>query len=367
MRVLHLGKFCPPREGGIEIFTFDLLEYLNRKGVSAELLCFDSKCGCAFYNSFKYYSSRVNMIINSAPLSYDFVHIFVKIHKSFDIIHIHAPNPLAEVLSLISKRKIVIHWHSDIVKQKFSYFVYKHIQRKVLKNADKIICTSPQYLESSYQLDHVKPKVTVIPLGLDPERLLSIKKDSRFAEFIGKVKNRKVILSIGRLVKYKGFEYLIEAGKYIYDNGIIVIIGDGPMRNFLKKKIENLKLEDKVILFGKVDSVSEYIKNCDLFVLPSISRNEAFGLVLVEALYFGKPLITTDVNGSGMNYVNQNNITGLVVPPKNSKALAYAVNKILSNRSLYNFFSENAKRRFDEFKIDVVGNKILRLYEEIVS
>jgi Glycosyltransferase len=114
-----------------------------------------------------------------------------------------------------------------------------------------------------------------------------------------------------------------------------------------------------------VNNVSEFIKNCDLFILPSISRNEAFGLVLVEALYFGKPLVTTDVKGSGMNYVNRHNETGLVVPPKNPEALAKAINKILSDETLYIKFSENAKNRFKEFDINSIADKIINLYWEV--
>jgi glycosyltransferase involved in cell wall biosynthesis len=109
------------------------------------------------------------------------------------------------------------------------------------------------------------------------------------------------------------------------------------------------------------------MKNCDLFCLPSVSRNEAFGLVLVEALYFGKPLVTTNVEGSGMNYVNKHNETGLIVPPKNSKALAEAINTILSNEKLYEKFSKNALERFKEFEIDSVADKTLNLYQEVLK
>jgi len=109
------------------------------------------------------------------------------------------------------------------------------------------------------------------------------------------------------------------------------------------------------------------MKNSDLFCLPSISRNEAFGLVLVEALYFGKPLVTTNVDGSGMNYVNINNKTGLVVPPKDPKALAEAINMILSDENLYSRFSKNAKERFKEFEIDSIANRIINIYQEVLK
>jgi len=367
MKVLHLGKLCPPNEGGIELFSYDLLEYLNKAGINAELLCFGDITKKDFYKGFVYYSCKMNIKISSAPLSYDFVRTFIKIQKDFNIIHVHSPNPLAEMLSLLSNKKTIIHWHSDIVRQKLSYFFYKPIQQKVLKKADKIICTSPQYLNTSKQLENVREKAVVIPSGLNPERLLNSTEDNKYKEFLEKTKGKKIVLSIGRLVEYKGFKYLVEAGKYLNNDIVIVIIGAGVLYDHLKERIKNLNLKNKVILFGRVNNITNYLKACDIFVLPSISRNEAFGLVLVEALFFGKPIITTNVEGSGMNYVNQHNIAGLVVPPRDPKALADAINKILSDENLYNYFSENAKKRFEKFRIDTIGNKIIKLYKEVLE
>lgn len=122
---------------------------------------------------------------------------------------------------------------------------------------------------------------------------------------------RKIVLSIGRLVEYKGFEYLIEDEKYLDNEFLILIAGGGPLFKRLKRKVENLNLQDKVMLLRRVDDITQLLKRCDVFCLPSVLRTEAFGLVLVEALYFGKPLVTTDVKGSGMSYVNKYGATGL--------------------------------------------------------
>ena len=366
MKVLHLGKFCPPKEGGIEVFSYDLIEALNKKGIKADLLCFDECTEESFYNNFKYFACKTNIILNSAPLSYDYIKTFLKIHKKYDIIHIHSPNPLAEIASLWIDKKIIVHWHSDIVKQKITYLFYRPFQQMVLQKSKIIIATSPQYLETSTQIKNYKSKAVVVPSGLNPERLKNENNNVLELEKIkDKIEGKKVVLSIGRLVEYKGFAYLIEAARFLKDDIVILIAGSGPLYNTLKNKIESLGLENKVFLLGRVNNVSEFIKNCDLFILPSISRNEAFGLVLVEALYFGKPLVTTDVKGSGMNYVNTHNETGLVVPPKNPEAIAKAINKILSDETLYIKFSENAKNRFKEFDINSIADKIINLYWEV--
>jgi glycosyltransferase involved in cell wall biosynthesis len=363
MKVLHLGKLCPPNEGGIEVFSFDLLEALHKKGIKADLLCFGETTREDNYNGFKCFVCKTNLKFNAAPISYDYIKTFRKIVRHYDIIHVHSPNPLAEILTLITDKKVIINWHSDIVRQKISYFFYKPIQQKVLKKADKIIATSPEYLNTSKQIKNYKHKIIAIPLGLNPKRLNINEEDLRkFDEIKEKINNKKVVLAVGRLVEYKGFEYLVEASQFLKDDIIVLIAGGGPMYGTLKNKIEKLNLKDKILLLGRVDNVSVYMKNCDVLCLPSISRNESFGLVLVEALYFGKPLVTTNVEGSGMNYVNKHNETGLIVPPKNSKALAEAINTILSNEKLYEKFSKNALERFKEFEIDLVADRIIEVY-----
>ena len=368
MKVLHLGKLCPPNEGGIEIFSFNLLEALNKKGIKADLLCFGEDTREDNYHGFKFFACKMNLKLNSAPLSCDYIKTFRKIVEQYDIIHVHSPNPLAEILTLITDKKVIIHWHSDIVRQKISYFFYRPIQQKVLKKANKIIATSPQYLETSKQIKNFKDKAIVIPLGLNPKRLRISEQDLReFDKIKEKINNKKIVLAVGRLIEYKGFEYLVEASQFLKDDIIVLIAGRGPLYETLKNKIEKLNLKDKILLLGRVNNVSVYMKNCDLFCLPSISRNEAFGLVLVEVLYFGKPLVTTNVEGSGMNYVNKHNETGLVVPPKNSKALAEAINTILSNEKLYEKFSKNALERFKEFEIDSIADKIIEVYEMVLK
>jgi len=367
MKVLHLGKLCPPNEGGIELFTFDLLETLNKKGVKADLLCFGEDTKIDTYNGFQFFSCKTILKLNSAPLSYDYFKIFKTVESNYDIVHIHSPNPLAEILALITGKPVIIHWHSDIVRQKITYFFYRPIQQKVLHKSVKIIVTSTQYLETSSQLRDHKRKAVLIPLGLNPARLENGNiSDEKFDRIKSKIEGKKVVLSIGRLVEYKGFSYLIESAKFLSDNIIVLIVGGGPLYNSLKNKINMLGLERKVLLVGRVENISPFLRKCDLFCLPSVARNEAFGLSLVEAMYFGKPLVTTDVKGSGMSYVNRHNETGFVVPPKNPESLAQAINKILNDKELYSKFSKNAKNTFEQFHINSISDKIISLYQKIL-
>lgn len=365
MRILHLGKLCPPADGGIEVFSFDLLEYLNSKGIKADLICFGKETKKDRFKNFNCYACKMLLKVRSAPISLDYMRIFRKIENDYDIIHVHSPNPIAELLAIYSSKKVIIHWHSDIVKQKILYKFYKPIQQRALKKATKIICTSPNYLESSKQLKDFKEKAIVIPLGLNAKRLEVSQQDKRISDLLEKFNQKKIVLSIGRLVEYKGFEYLIEAGKYLDNDFLILIAGGGPLFQKLKRRIEKLNLKDKVMLLGRVENITQLLKRCDVFCLPSVLRTEAFGLVLVEAMYFGKPLVTTDVKGSGMSYVNQHGVTGLVVPPRDPKALAEAIKKICYDKELYQRFSEKAKERFQEFDIKNIGEKIINLYKSL--
>lgn len=369
MKVLHLGKFCPPTEGGIENFSYDLIEYLNKKGINTDLICFGESTKKFNYKNFNILQCKMISKIQSAPLSYDYYRIFNEVEKNYDIIHIHSPNTLAEVLTLNSNKKIIIHWHSDIVKQKLLYFFYKVIQKIVIKKSDIIICTSQEYLNKSDQLKNFKNKVVIIPLGLNQDRLkvYSFGEDNDINFQFEKIKGKKIVLSVGRLVIHKGFKYLIKAGKYISEDAVILIVGGGPLYQNLKKMVVSEKLENKVFLLGPIGSIKiKYLlKFCDIFCLPSIM--ESFGLVLLEALYFGKPLITTNLEKSGMNYINHDGITGLIVPPKDPVSLANAINKLLSDKKMYETFSKNALDRFKEFEISSIGDKIIDLYKNVIN
>ena len=180
--------------------------------------------------------------------------------------------------------------------------------------------------------------------------------------------NKKIILSVGRLVEYKGFTYLIKAAKFLPDNYIIYIAGSGILAGTLQKEIFKNDLENKVKLLGTVtdDDLVTYYKSCNVFVLPSISRAEAFGIVMIEAMSFSKPIIATNIPSSGVNWVNEHNVTGINVAIKNEKELAEAILKITTDPDLYQKFSQNAYIKANTFfSIDIVARQIKDLYLKI--
>lgn len=370
MKILHIGKYYPPYFGGIEKVNFDLVESLNENGYQTDQLCFNHQSILTSENR-EYNIFRVSVLNTafSSPVSFSIFRKIQEIYKNYDIIHIHVPNPIGAIAlqSVPFQGKIVVHWHSDIIKQKILKKIYKPFQNKLLKRADYVIVTSPNYLEGSTDLRQFHNKCSVIPIGVSNDEFIS--NESFRNVLIDRYNNKKVIFSIGRLIYYKGFEYLIEAAKYLPDDCIVLIGGTGVLNEKLKHKIEVNHLHDKVKLLGNIpfEELGEYYNRADIYCLPSTERSEAFGVVLIEAMSFGCPIVSTNIIGSGVSWVNQNNITGLVVEPKNAKQLAEAINRIVNNKELKLIYSKNSFKRYLKFfNKDKMVIETIKLYKSLM-
>lgn len=369
MKVLHIGKYYPPFLGGIEKVNFDLVENLNKLGIETDVLCFNHEKENQKENKeYKIFRNPVLIKKFSTPISLSIIKNIRDIYKDYDIIHIHLPNPTVAVFFqfLNFKGKIILHWHLDIVKQKFIKFFYLPFQTHLLKKADAIIVTSPDYLDASKDLKNYRNKCKIIPIGINSSYL---KENIYFREKLAhKYAGKKVVFSLGRLTYYKGFKYLIDAAKELNENTIILIGGIGDLQKELEAQIKEKELETRVILLGKIpqENIGEYYRRADVFCLPSVERSEAFGIVLLEAMSFGCPLISTSM-GSGVSWVNQHNITGLVTEPKNPTKLAEAIRQIVGNDELSLEYSKNAKKRYlAEFQLDNMISRTVKLYDELL-
>jgi len=377
MKILHLSKFFYPYLGGIENFILDLAKSLKEFPLKLTILAHQHKPLSTTRNEFiediKVIRAGTISNILYTPLSPSFIYNFLKLNSKFDIIHIHMPNPSAILAVMMAKpkAKVLIHWHADVVaseidkKIKVFFPFYKPLQGFLIKRADKIIVTSEQYLKHSQPLSPVRKKCRVIPLGLDPSRL---KSDEERVNKIKKNFGGEIVFSLGRLSYYKGFSYLIKAMKYV--DAVLILGGEGKQKDKLKKLIESEGLKNKIFLVGKIDEkdLGSYYEACTLFCLPSIEKTEAFGMVLLEAMRFKRPLVTTNIDGSGISWVNQDGVTGITVAPKDSSALAKAINTIISNPYLAKKMGENAYKRFEQnFHINIIAEKIYSQYSELLD
>ena len=367
MKILHFGKHYPPFLGGVEKVNYDLVEMLNQKeDCHVDELCFCHKVGYEEVfrpEGYKLFRVPIRGIKFSTPIPSGLLKTYRKIKDDYDIVHIHVPNPVAvmALLLLPSKAKIAIHWHSDIVKQKQLLRLFKPFQNALLKRASVIFATSKNYAEHSADLSSFINKVVIDPIGLNKDEMIYT--EDGVAEIKRRYDGKKIVLCIGRLTSYKGHKYLVDAAKQLDEDTVVLVGGVGELEEDIKSQIKSNKLEEKVQMIGRIpqDKIYAYYKAADVFCLPSITKAEAFGVVLVEALAMGTPIVTCDIEGSGVPWVNENGVTGYNVPVCNSDELASAINKILNDDDLRKKMSENCVKRFE--RLFTRGDMVKKVYE----
>lgn len=368
MKVLQLGKFYPI-QGGVEKVMYDLTCGLSHEKVFCDMLC-ATLYGKGFDKKINNYSRLLCIHslckVSGTMIAPAMLRCLKKRCNEYDIIHVHHPDPMAALSLLFSgyKGHVVLHWHSDIVKQHRLLKLYMPLQNWLIKRADLIIGTSPVYLKGSPFLKRVQEKTTCLPIGIEDMS----RNSARATELHAIYKHRKIIFSLGRLVHYKGFRYLVQAAQYLDDDYVVVIGGCGPLEDELKNQIKELSLEKKVFLIGRVsdDDVVAYYEACQVFCLPSVMKTEAFGIVQIEAMSFGKPIVTTAIPDSGVGWVNVNGKSGINVAPCDAKALAASIQYICADEKRYKHFSEGALRNYRErFTQDMMIDNCLTLYRKL--
>lgn len=371
MRVLQVGKFYPPHAGGIETTTKDIFE-VNNDGYVCDVLCFSSTRKTIIENHPTGKIIRCGTLFNlfSMPFSFSYFYYLIKLHKQYDVIHLHHPNPQPFVclLFLKLKAKLLVHWHSDILNKGIFYKLFSPVEKKILKKANCIAGTTPVYIEESPMLQPFLAKTTFVPSAFDETSLKF--DDGKVKELQNKYNNRKIIFALGRHVGYKGFNFLITAAKSLGDDAVVIIGGVGPLYEQHKKMVADLKLEDKVFLAGRIpnDDLGNYYKACSIFCLPSCHKSEAFGLVMIEAMYFGKPIIATKIPGSGVSWVNIDGVTGLNAENEDPSSLAAKISILLHNATLRQEYGNNAHVRFMEnFTSKILRRRFAQLYKKLVG
>jgi rhamnosyl/mannosyltransferase len=363
LRVLQVGKFYPPHRGGMESHLQALCGQL-RAEVNVEVLVAGEgrRTVEEFLESVKV--TRVGTLFDfaAAPVCPGLVR---RIRESrADIVHLHWPHPTALLAYLASGHagRLVITYHSDVVRQKVLGGLFWPVLRRALGRADAVIAASPNYVESSPALQQFKQKCSVIPFGISLHEFDRVD-ESEVAQ-IRKRFGPRIVLGVGRLIYYKGFEHLVRAMKDV--NGHLLIIGEGPLRGALEQEAERAGVGGRVTFLDQVEDVAPYYHAADVFALPSVARSEAFGIVQLEAMACRRPVVNTRLD-SGVTYVSVDGVTGLTVPPADPEALAAALNQLLGDAALAARYGRAARLRVErEFDLEVMGRRTLRLYEEIM-
>ena len=366
LKVLHVGKFYPPHMGGIETHMQALCGEL-RNLVDLRVIVASNDYSAAEEVLDGVAVSRVatRLTLASTPLCPGMIS---KIRNDrSDIIHLHLPNPVAVLGYLASphRGRLIVTYHSDMVRQRILGPLFEPFLHAALRRSSAIITTSPNYLRTSSVLAHHQERCRVIPLGIPTEKFDSC--DPASAEGIRRQYGDRLIVSVGRLVYYKGFEHLIRAMTRVRGN--LLIVGEGPLRGTLNALTHELGVADRVHFMGKISH--ERLVACyhaaKVFVLASILRSEAFGIAQVEAMAAGLPVVNTRLD-SGVPFVSIHEQTGLTVPPGEPVALADAVNQLLDNPDLRASLSVAAAlRAHQEFSLNAMAARTMSLYEHVMK
>lgn len=373
MRVVHSNKAYPPHIGGIETVVQQLAEGMAAEhGIASSVVACSEDARTRFETSNGVSIIRAATVarVSSLPISPSYGIQLMR--QCGDILHLHEPSLIGATAYLANMRRarrhfkrLVIWWHSDIVRQRGLAPVYTPLLRAILKEADAICVATPHHITSSSFLMDVAKKCRVIHFGIEPRRFVLTPDMRRRVAEIHALYVRPIVLFSGRLVYYKGVEYLIDAMRKV-PNGHLVIVGTGPLLDDLKAATNGCANRVTFLPFlSDTDFVAMH-HAADVFVLPSVENSEAFGIVQIEAMACGKPVISTDLK-TGVSYVNQDGVTGLVVPVRDSIALSCAINTLIERPELGLRLGETARKRvMSEFTVGGMVAKTVNLYKELL-
>ena len=374
IRVLHLGKFYPPALGGIETAVHSLAHAQSALGCSVRVICMDHAEGRPTANE---KDGPIDVVRLRRIKSFAKLDLMTDLPQTLfdseaDLIHLHTPNPSMILGMTLSQdnRPLVITHHSDVVKQRVRKILFSPLEKICYDRAQLILASSPGYIEGSDLLKARKSKVEVLPFGLDLDPFLE--PQSVVVDEALRIKQKypgPIWFCLGRLVYYKGFATAIQALQYV--PGTLLLAGSGPEMPKLIQLAEKLRLSHRICFLGNLptrDDVISHLKAANAFWFPSNERSEAFGLVQVEAMACGCPVINTNILGSGVPWVSRNDESGLTVPVNDPMALATAAKRILDEPGLASRLAAGGRERaIRDFSMEAMGMLSLNYYNRILG
>ena len=368
--ILHVSKYYYPDLGGIETVAMYLAEGLTE--YRNVVICFstDKQYHEDDVRGVKVYRVPVNFSFMSQDVAFSYRKILKKVYAAYNpfAVHVHCPNPFVYpiVNSVVSKdTKVVLHWHSDILAKGAAYWLVKPFEDAVLKRADIIISTSPNYIPCSKPLVKYRDKVRVAQNGLITKSFDKQQgDDERIAEIKKQYGNKKIVFFVGRHIPYKGIDCLIQADSFIKGDCVILIAGTGSQDKYLK----TIPCSERVRFVGRLsdDDLRVYSHAADIFAFPSVNKAEAFGIALAEAMYCRSVPVTFTIEGSGVNWVSVAGETGEQVPLRDVRAFAAAIDKLLSDEELCRRYSAAAYQRVvDNFTEERAVEAMREVYKEL--
>lgn len=370
LRVLCFGRFFDDIPGGMQTHVDHLFRAMQGHVDYVHLVpSRDSKAFEGKLHGYQLIRTPSWNVDGSLALSPGLIAKARQLHreKPFDLVHLHMPDPMSHIASWAVPAQVprVMTWHADIIRQKALLTFYRPFQTAALRNAGAIIAATPAHIKSSSELTapHLKDKLHVVPFGFD---LAHYAQPQANAAVLRSQYPGKIIFALGRHVHYKGFDVLIKAMAQLPADTQLVIGGEGPLSNEWKALAALSPAAARIHFTGMISEADlpSYFQACDVFCLPAVNQAEAFGIVQVEAMACAKPVVSTKLN-NGVDFVNQDGVSGYTVTPSNVDELAQALQRLLADEALRTRLGQQALQRAQsEFSLPALRTKTLAAYQQ---
>ena len=370
LRICHLGKYYPPAPGGMEAHVQTLARAQAECGARVQVFCVHHFPGPAQVDrDSKVVVVRFRRLASAAKIDLCPGLLARLANLNADLLHVHVPNPTMILAALLAKPKtpMVVTYHSDHVRQRIRAALFRPLESRFYRKVDRILATSPSYVGGSAFLQSQSDRLMILPHGIDARPFLEPSlEDRQEASRIRRQYQGPLWLACGRLAYYKGLVHGIRALTKV--RGTLLIVGDGPERPRLETEVQGLGLERRVIFLGTVPRVAPYYHAAHALWFPSNARSEAFGLVQLEAMASGCPVINTDIPNSGVAWVSRHLETGLTIPMNDAGALADAARCLLVEPGLRDRLAAAARARVvQEFDHRVMAQRSLSIYRHVLT
>lgn len=386
-RRLHITQVVHdfyPVVGGIETYAFNLAKGLVDAGHEVKVFTAQVPQTPTHENYQGIQIHRLRAI--ARPFNYPVLPGLLRVltRDQCDILHAHINSPitvdLTAVTSQLTNTPLVITYHADALISDLAghspFFrtwldhIYRRARKRAADIAKQLIVTSPMYQNTSLFLQDYLHKTTVIPPTINPYFLNAALTRNQAKESFGFTSTTTLLLFVGRFVLYKGLRTLLQVFQQIHTHNPSVhlaLVGSGPMKPYLHEMSKHLKISTAVHFLGILPRrrLRDAYTACDIFILPSRSRSEAFGIVQLEAMAQEKPVVATTVGG--VPYVVRNEKTGLLVPPKDINALKTALQRLIENPELRQRLGRAGRKRvLDHFTREPTTRKLEAVYNTIL-
>ncbi|HEU5117485.1 MAG TPA: glycosyltransferase [Isosphaeraceae bacterium] len=373
LRVCHLGKYYPPAAGGIETNVRILARAQADLGLDVSVLCVNHRSGGTSVES----DGPVSVTRVRRRVKADKLDICPGLSRTLsrveaDVLHLHVPNPTM-ILALLAARHpapVVVTYQSDIIRQRIRGVLFRPFERLVYRNVPVIAQTSPLYSAGSRFLRPYQDRLEILPNGIELQPYLQPSLEHQAeAERIKARYPGPLWVGCGRMVYYKGFPNALRALPEV--PGTLLLVGGGPLRTRLEREAKELGLGDRVVFLGNLPhylDIVPYYLAAHAFWFPSNARSEGFGIVQVEAMASGCPVINAAIPHSGVAWVSRHEQEGLTVPMNDPSALAAAARRLIEEPGLRDRLASAARTRaIEEFDHMVMARQSLKIYERALG